>query len=275
MPELPEVETIRRTLERRVLGRPITRVVVRETRFRTRLDAEALDRQLLGRRIEAVGRRSKYLLVHLDDGQVVVLHLGMSGWLVLEPRAAPRAPHTHVVLELDGGDELRFADPRRFGMLFVVPHRTGLATDPRLADLGPEPLSGDFDLGYLTQRACRVRRPVKNFLLDASVVAGVGNIYACESLFRAGIHPHTPAGRLRPERLRRLHQAVIEVLRQAVRAGGTTLQDYRDSDGRRGRYQFSLRVYGREGATCRKCRRHVRRIVQAGRSTFYCPGCQH
>jgi formamidopyrimidine-DNA glycosylase len=275
VPELPEVETIRRSLERRVIGRSITRVLVHEPRFRTRLDAARLEEQLAGRRIATVGRRSKYLLLHLDDGQVLVLHLGMSGWVVVEPALAPLAAHTHVVLELDRGDELRFADPRRFGMLFVLPTHGALLTDRRLATLGPEPLSSSFDLRYLTQRACRVRKPVKNFLLDGSVVAGVGNIYACETLFQAGINPRTPAGRLGPARLQRLHESLVAVLLQAVRAGGTTLQDYRDSDGRRGAYQRRLRVYGRESQPCRKCGRRVRRVVQAGRSTFYCPGCQH
>jgi formamidopyrimidine-DNA glycosylase len=275
MPELPEVETIRRTLERRVIGRAIDRLQVHETRFRTRLDAARLAAQLVDRRITAVGRRSKYLLLHLSDGQIVVFHLGMSGWIVVEAAAAPRAAHTHVVLGLAGGEELRFADPRRFGMLFVLPTLAALDADKHLSGLGPEPLSADFDLGYFTRRAARVRSPIKNFLLNGSVVAGVGNIYACESLFRAGIHPRTPAGRLAPGRLHRLHKSIVQVLLQAIRAGGTTLQDYRDSDGRRGAYQSRLRVYGREGQACRKCGRRVRRLVQAGRSTYYCPGCQH
>ena len=275
MPELPEVETIRRGLSRRAVGRPIRRVEVREVRLRTPLDAAALEGSLVGRRIASVGRRSKYLLFQLDDGQTLVIHLGMTGGIVLEPARVPPAPHTHVILELDGGDQLRFADPRRFGMLFVLPHAEALATDARLANLGPEPLSADFDLGYLAQRARRVRKPVKNFLLDPSVVAGVGNIYACETLYRAGIHPRTPAGRLRLPRLQRLRRSLVVVLGEAVRAGGTTLQDYRDAAGRRGAYQFRLRVYGREGQRCRKCHHPVRRVVQAGRSTFYCPGCQH
>ncbi len=274
MPELPEVETIRRSLERRVLLRTIQRVDVRETRFRVPIDAPGLARKLLRRRITAAARRSKYLLLHLDDEQVMVVHLGMSGSLVLSPESAPLPRHAHVVLRLDGGEELRFIDPRRFGMLFVVPDRDALSRDPRLVAIGPEPLSADFDLAYLRRRACRVRKPVKNFLLDSTVVAGIGNIYACESLFAAGIHPRTPAGRLSGERLRRLHGAVLTVLRGALRSRGTTLQDYRDSDGRPGANQRRLRVYGREGEPCLACRHPVRRVVQAGRSTFYCPRCQ-
>lgn len=275
MPELPEVETIRRGLERRIVGRVIRAVEVREVRFRERLNPAVLQHSLVGRRIRAVARRSKYLLLHLHDGQVLVLHLGMSGWLVVEPPETLPGPHTHVVLELDDSSQLRFTDPRRFGRLFLLPDLGSLASDRRLAGLGPEPLSAAFDLGYLQERTHRVRKPVKNLLLDGSAVAGVGNIYACEALYRAGIHPRTPAGRLGPERLRRLHASLVDVLRRAVGAGGTTLRDYRDAEGRPGSYQFRLRVYGREGETCRKCRRRVRRIVQSGRSTFYCPGCQH
>lgn len=273
MPELPEVETIRRGLERRVIGCRITRVEIAEPRLRTPLDASALRASLVGRAITAVRRRSKYLLLDLSGDQVLVLHLGMSGRLVLVPPQAAVAPHTHVRLGLGREGELRFADPRRFGMLFVV-ESGELGVHPRFAHLGPEPLEPGFDAEALRTRADRVRKPIKNFLLDGAVVAGVGNIYACETLFLAGIHPRRAAGRLGVERWRALHAALRTVLGRAIRDGGTTLQDFRDADGRYGGFQRRLRVYGREGEACRRCNRKVRRIVQSGRSTFYCPGCQ-
>lgn len=274
MPELPEVETLRRSLEPRVLGRSIAALEVADRRLRMRIVPEKLRAALVGRTIASLGRRSKYLLVELSDGQVLVVHLGMSGRLVLEPSDAPIIAHTHVRLRLDGAGELRFTDPRRFGMLFVVA-ADRLERHPRFRSLGPEPFGPGFTPEYLQQRAAGVRKPIKNFLMDAAVVVGVGNIYACESLHRAGIHPTTPARRIRPDRLARLHRTVLEVLEAAVGDGGTTLNDFRDGNGRYGAFQHRLSVYGRSGEPCHRCGRRVRRIVQAGRSTFYCPGCQH
>ena len=274
MPELPEIETLRRSLARSLPGRSIVRVEVRDRRLRTPVAARALRERVVAHRVEAVGRRSKYLLVHLDRGEVLIVHLGMSGRFVRVAHTAPIVAHTHVILGLDDDTELRFQDPRRFGMVFVVRH-DDLATHPRFARLGPEPLAPDFDAQTLRDRAGRARKPIKNVLMDAHVVVGVGNIYACESLHRARIHPRTPARRLSLLRWQRLHQAVREVLRQAVRDGGTTLQDFRDADGQYGAFQHRLQVYDRAGEPCARCGRSIRRIVQAGRGTFYCPGCQH
>jgi formamidopyrimidine-DNA glycosylase len=274
LPELPEVETIRRTLEPYAVGRDILGLTVRDVRLRTPIDPAALEKAIVGRRVEAVSRRSKYLLVHLSGSRILVVHLGMSGRLVLEPPDSPCRPHTHVRLRLDGDRELRYSDPRRFGMLFVVDD-AGFAAHPRFAQLGPEPLESDFDVAYLVERARGVRKPIKNFLMDASVVVGVGNIYACEALHRARVHPRTAARRLSAARWRAVHAAVRSVLQRAVRDGGTTFSDFRDATGRNGTFQRRLRVYGRAGEACRRCGRSVRRIVQAGRSTFYCPGCQH
>lgn len=274
MPELPEVETIRRGLEPHLVGRRITGVQVRETRLRTPLDASHLAAHLGGRRLVGVERRSKYLLFHLEDAHVLVIHLGMTGRLRLDPAGAPLPRHTHVVVEFEDGRELRFEDARRFGMLFVVEARE-LGQHPRFEGLGPEPLSPDFDLAYVRRRAQGVRKPIKNFLMDASVVVGVGNIYATEALYEARVHPRTAAARLSVERLARLRRAVRQVLRRALRAGGTTLRDYRDATGEAGTFQVRLRAYGRDGETCGRCGRTIRRLVQSGRSTFYCPGCQH
>jgi len=273
MPELPEVETIRRGLERRVIGCRITGIEIAEPRLRTPLVAAALRAALVGRAITAVRRRSKYLLPDLSGDQVLVLHLGMTGRVLLVPPRAETVPHTHVRFLLDREGELRFADPRRFGMIFVAP-RADLGVHPRFARLGPEPLEPGFDADTLRLRAVGVRKPIKNFLLDAAVVAGVGNIYACEALYRAGIHPRRAAGKLGVARWQALHAALRAILGRAIRDGGTTLQDFRDSDGRYGAFQRRLQVYGREGEACRRCGRTVRRIVQSGRSTFYCPGCQ-
>jgi formamidopyrimidine-DNA glycosylase len=275
MPELPEVETVRRGLERHLVGRRILRLDLRETRLRTPLRARDLEPRLVGRRIEALERRGKYLVVRLAGDEALVVHLGMTGSLtVAAAPAAPLPPHTHVRLGLEGGAELRFADPRRFGMFYVLA-AAELGGDRRLASLGPEPLGPDFAPAYLVQRARGVRKPIKNFLMDASVVAGLGNIYVTEALWEAGIHPRSRAGRLRPARWERLHAAVRRVLEAALQAGGTTLQDYRNAEGDLGSFQVQLEVYDREGEPCRRCGRPIRRIVQAGRSTFYCPGCQH
>ena len=274
MPELPEVEIIRRGLERHVLGRRIARFTVREPRLRTRLAPRSLGRVLVGRSIEALDRRAKYLLLHLSGGQVLVVHLGMTGQLVVERAGAPLRPHTHVRIGLEADVELRFVDARRFGQMFVVTSAE-LHTHPRLARLGPEPLGPGFTPEHLRARAWRARRTVKSFLMDAGVVAGLGNIYAAEALHRAGVHPGTRAGRLSLGRWKRVHAAVREVLDEALLAGGTTLQDYRDADGQRGRFQMRLRVYGHEGDKCARCHHRIRRSVQSGRSTFYCPGCQH
>jgi len=274
MPELPEVETVRRSLARTVSGRRITSVHVHDRRLRTPLAPAALRRDLVGRRIADVGRRSKYLLLALEDAKILVLHLGMSGRLLRTQAATPLVPHTHVRLGLDDATELRFVDPRRFGMLFLVT-AARLEAHPRFAALGPEPLEPAFTAATFAARGGRARRAIKSVLTDAAVVVGVGNIYACEALYRAGIHPATPARRLAPARWQRLHAAVLAVLQDAIAARGTTLQDFRDSDGVYGGFQMQLGVYGRAGAACRRCDRAVRRIVQAGRSTFYCPGCQH
>jgi len=273
MPELPEVETVRRSLARSLTGRRIVAVDVRERRLRTPLRPAELRRRLIGRRIRALGRRAKYLLVHLSDDQIMVLHLGMSGRLAYVARHKPLEPHTHVRVGFDSTKELRFRDHRRFGMLFVV-QESHLERHPRFARLGAEPLDASFSPQYLSARARGVRKPVKNFLMDAGVVVGVGNIYASEALHRAGVHPARAAGRLSAARWERLHAAVRETLHGALSAGGTTLNDFRDADGSEGEFQVELRVYGREGEPCLRCSGTVRRVVQAGRSTFYCGRCQ-
>lgn len=280
VPELPEVETIRRSLSPHLVGRFVTRVVVRNGDFRIPVQPRVLARRVEGRRIAALGRRAKYLLIGLEDGEVLVLHLGMSGRLTVVSASAPLDLHDHVLFRLSPRagrppEELRLRDPRRFG-LCVVLAAAELERSPLFRRLGPEPLAAGSDLTAATLRArARGRRvPIKSLLVDGRLLAGVGNIYACETLHAAGVDPRTPAGRLTPQRWDRLLSAVREVLMASIGDGGTTFNDYRDGDGRPGLHQVELQVYGREGEPCRRCGRRIRRIMQLGRSTFYCSRCQ-
>jgi formamidopyrimidine-DNA glycosylase len=273
MPELPEVETIRRGLHPRLVGQRITGVRVRQAQLRHLVDTEALQTQAVDCTIEGVERRAKYLLIRLYPERVLVFHLGMTGRLRVGPPVVHDAPHDHLIWQLGPDLELRFHDPRRFGMCFVTT-LAELPCHPSFRHLGPEPLSAEFSAAYLQARAQGVRKPVKNFLMDASVVVGVGNIYASESLFLAGVRPNREAGRLRQPHWERLCSTVQEVLQAAIDNHGTTLSDYVDSEGRAGHFQNLLMVYGRAGEPCHRDGRRIRRIVQAGRSSFYCPGCQ-
>jgi formamidopyrimidine-DNA glycosylase len=273
MPELPEVEVLRRSLEPHLLGDRIERVEVRNPALREPVETARLRRAAAGREVVALRRRSKYLLIDLDGGWTVVVHLGMSGRLTLAPGEAAVEPHEHVAFHLRSGQRLRLRDPRRFGAVLAV--RTAeLEGDPHFAHLGVEPLEPGFGGGTLARAAVGRRGPVKPFLMDARVAVGLGNIYATESLFRAGIHPSRSVGRISPARWERLARAAMAVLSQAIAEGGTTLNDFADGEGRGGYFQVSLSVYGREGEPCPSCGGPVRRIVQAGRSTFYCPRCQ-
>jgi formamidopyrimidine-DNA glycosylase len=272
MPELPEVETIRRGLVPLLTGRRVLRVTVRERRLRETIAVRGLAR-LRGATVTGVRRRSKYLLMDTDAGLTLLIHLGMTGQLWVSEAIRPRRPHEHVVVALDDGRELRFADARRFGLLRVLQsdraHR-----EPRLKGLGPEPL----DLGLTGEalfRATRGRKkPVKNFLMDSRAIAGVGNIYACEALYRSGVNPKRAVGRIGRDGWDQLLANLREVLNEAITAGGTTLRDFLNAEGDAGYFAISLRVYDQAGKPCRHCGDRIRRIVQAGRSTFYCPRCQ-
>ena len=251
-------------------GRQIAALVLREPRLRWRVDPR-LPAAIAGQRVRDVRRRAKYLIIDLDTGSLI-LHLGMSGSLrVLDP-ATPLVPHDHYDLLLESGRCLRFNDPRRFGSLHWS---EGDPLDhPLLATLGPEPLTSAFDADYLARRARRRRVTIKQFLMDQRVVVGVGNIYASEALFRAGVHPKRAAGRVSGARLAALVEAVRAVLGDAIRAGGTTLRDYVGADGAPGYFRQRLYVYERTGQPCRRCRTPVRHLVQGQRSTYYCPRCQ-
>ncbi len=270
MPELPEVETTRRGLAPHLEGRRIRAVVVRRSRLRWPVPAR-LDRRLRGATVRGLRRRGKWLLLEAGSG-TLLLHLGMSGSLRLVPAATPPGPHDHLDLVLEDDGALRLHDPRRFGAVLWT--RDDPLDHPRLAGLGPEPLESGFDGAWLHARARGRRIPVKALLMDGRVVAGVGNIYAAEALFRAGIHPARAAGRVSRRRYDALAGRLREVLRASIRAGGTSLRDFVDARGRPGWYRQRLQVYGRGGQPCPACGTVLRELRLAGRGTVYCPRCQ-
>jgi formamidopyrimidine-DNA glycosylase len=273
MPELPEVEVLRRSLLPHLVGDRIERVVVTNPALREPVDPARLRKAAKGREVQGLRRRSKYLLIDLEGGWTVVVHLGMSGRLTLTPGDAPEELHEHVAFHLRSGRRLYLRDPRRFGLVFAVP-TAEMVADPHFAHLGVEPLEPGFSGDTLARAASGRRGPVKAFLMDAGVVVGVGNIYASETLHRAGVHPGRSVARISRARWERVAESAMAVLRQAIDQGGTTLNDFADGEGNSGYFQVSLSVYDREGEPCRACGRPVRRIVQSNRSTYFCPQCQ-
>lgn len=279
MPELPEVETVRRGLAPHLVGRRIVRVDQRRPDLRWPMPPD-LVQVLTGARVTDLRRRSKYILADLDRDASLLLHLGMSGRIRIEGEGLGRfhhdpsilTRHDHLVLTTEDGATITLNDARRFGAVDLV-RADG---HPLLARLGPEPLDDDFTPARLAAALAGRRTPVKAVLLDQTAVAGLGNIYVCEALFRAGIHPTRAAGRIGPDRVARLHAAIREVLALAIEAGGSSLRDHRQTSGELGYFQHSFRVYGREGQPCLRdgCGGTVRRIVQGGRSSWYCPVCQ-
>jgi formamidopyrimidine-DNA glycosylase len=282
MPELPEVETVRRGLAPTFVGGRIARVIARRPDLRFPLPARFAAR-LAGRRVEALRRRAKYLLADLDSGETLVMHLGMSGSFRIENRPVgafhhPRGEgptHDHVEFELEGGARVVYNDPRRFGMMDLVA-TSALDQHPLFAGLGVEPLSPAFGAAALADLLAGVRAPLKAALLDQRRVAGLGNIYVCEALWRARLSPLREAGGLSGAETRKLAKAIRAVLEAAIAAGGSTLRDHRQADGTLGYFQHSFAVYDREGQVCghSRCGGIIARIVQSGRSTFYCPHSQ-
>ena len=270
MPELPEVETTRRGIEPHVVGHTVARLVVRNPHLRWRITPK-LVREFSGQAIQSVTRRGKYLLLGTASG-TAILHLGMSGSLRLIPCAQAADAHDHVDIVLDNGDCLRLRDPRRFGALLWT--RADPQKHKLLRDLGPEPLSPDFSGDYLFEKSRRRKRAIRDFLLDSRIIAGIGNIYANEALFAAGLRPTRAAGRINRAQYARLIAAIRKTLNRAIRAGGTTLRDFRRSDGNPGYFQLSLNVYGRAGEPCRVCRTPIRTRRLGQRSAFFCPQCQ-
>jgi formamidopyrimidine-DNA glycosylase len=282
LPELPEVETVCRGLAPVLERRRILRADVRRADLRWPFPPRMAAR-LEGARVERLGRRSKYLLADLDSGETLIVHLGMSGrWLVsgvpmgmFHHALATPKKHDHVILDIEGGARLSFNDARRFGAMDLWP-TDDLGAHRLLAALGPEPLGNAFDARYLAERFAGRNTPVKAALLDQRIVAGLGNTYVCEALWRAGISPLTLARDVDAASAERLVEAIRAVLDAAVTAGGSSLRDYRQADGELGYFQHSFAVYGREGSACTRqgCAGTVGRVVQAGRSSFFCPQCQ-
>ena len=276
MPELPEVESVRRALVRqRLRGAQIARVRGSGKPLRLGRPAPivALGRATRGRTITGLRRIGKYLLIDIDGPHAILVHLGMSGNVLVTPRRTPWAPHTHVVFELADGRDVRFVDPRRFGLVDLVT-RAAERAHPSLAELGPDPIAEDVDVDHLWSRAEGKKGPVKTFILDQRVLAGVGNIYASEALWLARIPPTLPAGKLGADRARALAVAVVEVLRFAIDNGGTTLRDFVGADGVPGDNGEYLLVYGRTGEAGPRCGARIRRTVLQGRATYACPTCQ-
>ncbi len=293
MPELPEVETVRRGLEPAMLGERFARVEQNRPDLRFPLPERFAER-LTGRRVEALSRRAKYLIADLDDGQALVMHLGMSGRFIVEaPGTPPTEPgvyyneigrhlqHDHVVFHLGSGARVTYNDVRRFGFMDLLP-RAGLEASRHFAGMGIEPLGNELSGELLAKLFSGKAAPLKAALLDQRLIAGLGNIYVCEALFRAGLHPQAPAGSLatpagKPrEKAHALARIIREVLEEAVAAGGSTLRDFAHADGSLGYFQHRFRVYDREGEACVTpgCGMPVLRLVQSGRSTFYCASCQ-
>jgi formamidopyrimidine-DNA glycosylase len=270
VPELPEVETTRRGIEPHVTGARVSEVLVRRRDLRQPVSKDLS--VIEGRRVTAVRRRSKYLLLDIDDASTLLIHLGMSGSLRLVAPSDPWKTHDHVGITLSGGKQLRFHDPRRFGLVLRLAGNP--MEHPLLKRLGPEPLGEDFTSAHL-QAACAKRSAaIKLVIMDAKVVVGVGNIYASEALFRAGILPRTAASRISKPRLANLAAAIREVLTDAIAAGGTTLRDFLHSDGEPGYFKQRLFVYERKGEPCRICGTPIRHAVIGQRSTYWCPKCQ-
>lgn len=275
MPELPEVETVRRGLQPVLEGRRLERVIQRRPDLRFPLP-EGFGQRLTGKRVEAVDRRAKFLMARLEDGEVLLWHLGMSGRVMMFPDPPPKPEkHDHVEFLTDAGFTVRFNDARRFGFMDLV-SAEGVATHPMLSKIGPEPLGDEFDASVLAARLKGKTTPIKAALLDQRVVAGIGNIYASEALYKAGISPRRLAKTVQGGRAAKLASAIKEVLTAAIAAGGSTLRDHRQPNGELGYFQHAFEVYDRAGLPCPgcDCGGAIRQIVQAGRSTFYCAARQ-
>ena len=287
MPELPEVETVRRGLAPVMEGERFAKVEVRRGDLRWPLP-KGFARKLNGETVRGLGRRAKYLLADLSSGDVLLMHLGMSGSFRIGKDSAPSqyyhersksTAHDHVIFHMSNGATVTFNDPRRFGSMKLFP-RARMDEEPLLRSLGPEPLGNEFDAAMLAKACAGKKTSLKAALSDQRVVAGLGNIYVCEALFRARLSPKRIASTIadrhgKPnERAERLVDAIKAVLKDAIEAGGSSLRDHRRADGSLGDFQHNFQVYDREGAPCPACKGKIKRIVQGGRSTFYCPSCQ-
>jgi len=273
MPELPEVEVIRRGLQNHLPGRKVLDIATGNKKLRLPMPRKNLKKYILGTRIKSVGRRAKFLLITMDNGACLVVHLGMTGRLGIFPSGTPRAKHDHLRLQLDDNMQLRFSDIRRFGFIQVLAPGSGFS-NTMLANLGPEPLGRGFTPEYLKNSAAGKSRPLKNFLMDSRIVAGIGNIYACEILFHAGLNPGKKISSLSIKEWARVVDSSRHVLRKAIACGGTTISDFVNASGRSGYFQLELQTYGKQGRPCSCCSTPITKKTMAGRSTYFCPKCQ-
>ena len=273
MPELPEVETVLRGLEPAMLGQKIIQADIRREGLRWPFP-DRMAQRLEGQRVELLQRRAKYILLDLNGGETLIIHLGMSGRMLISD-GDDLVKHDHVVLDMENGKRITFNDARRFGMMDLCPTAT-IFEHRMLKGLGPEPLGNGFYAEYLTVRFNGRKMPIKSALLDQKIVVGLGNIYVCEALWRAGINPTRKACDVTPQKIALLVPTIRDVLNEAIESGGSSLKDYRQANGQLGYFQHSFAVYGREGELCKTdgCGQKIVRIVQSGRSTFYCPKCQ-
>lgn len=271
MPELPEVETTCRGLKPAMLNKQITHVQVRQPKLRYPIPDD-FSRQIEGCTVSAIRRRSKYILLDFNNGLTAIVHLGMSGRMVIDENTPP-AKHDHVLFALEGGHEVRFNDPRRFGLMLLTPTNE-IAQHKLIAALGPEPLEQNFNADYLYNALKKRKSAIKPTLMDSKLVVGVGNIYANESLFYSRINPATPANKTTRKQAHTLCANIKTVLKKAIVAGGSSLRDYKQTDGKLGYFQYDFAVYGREGKPCRTCTTPIRKITLGQRSTFFCPTCQ-
>lgn len=274
MPELPEVETVRRSLEPILLGKTILQVVINYSGIIKKPDPSGFRAILEGRSILGVGRRGKYLLFKLSGNYTLVIHLRMTGQLVLVEKGRESTKHTHLIFHLNEDIDLHFVDIRKFGMVYLIPteHWNEIGG---LAGLGPEPLSADFTQSYLEERISAGKGNLKSFLLDQSQIAGIGNIYADEILFEAGLHPERLRLTLSGEEIERLYLAINLKIKEGIEYRGTSIRDYVDGRGEKGGFQDRLKVYDRGGKNCVKCGNTLIKGIVAGRGTVYCPNCQH
>ncbi len=273
MPELPEVEVIRRGLQIHLPGRKVIEISAGNKKLRLPMPRKNIKKYIQGARITAVDRRAKFLLIAMDNEAYLVVHLGMTGRLGLFPADAPRSKHDHLRLQLDNNIELRFNDSRRFGSIQVLAPGSD-CRNSIVANLGPEPLDRDYTAAYLETCAAGKSRPLKNFLMDSRVVAGIGNIYACEILFHAGLNPGKKVSRLNPKEWTKVVDSSRYVLQKAIACGGTTISDFVNESGNRGYFQLELQSYGKQGSPCQRCSTPIVKKTMAGRSTFFCPKCQ-
>lgn len=273
MPEMPEVETICRSLRKHVEGKSLRDVEVRLPRLIKWPSPEDFRAILVGRTIGSLERRAKYMLFHLTDGWVLVIHLRMTGRLFFRDSQTPPDAPAKIIFHFDGGDSMEYSDTRTLGTLYLL-RESELDRIYGLASLGPEPLSGDFTIGHMVSGLAKRNGKLKSVLLDQSFIGGLGNIYVDESLARAGLHPTRKANSLSEPEIGRLHAAINEVIEKGICGGGTTLRDYRDGEGNSGSFQEELCVYGRKGLPCPVCGAQIVKTEVAGRGTHYCPNCQ-